>query len=66
MGEWGRMSNSSFRKYRVYLNVGRNGAEVEIIVSVWKEEHIEDTVEHLYGDRVHFTHYEEIDNDDSN
>lgn len=60
------MSNSSFKKYRVHLDVGRGGAEVEIVVSVWKEEHIEDTVEHLYGDRVHVAYYEEINNDDGN
>lgn len=60
------MSNYNFKKYRVHLDVGRNGAEVEIIVSAWKEEHIEDTVEYLYGDRVHVAYYEEIDNDGSN
>ena len=60
------MSNSKFKKYRVYLDVGRSGAEVEIIISVWKEEHIEDAVEYLYGDRVHVAYYEEIDNDDIN
>ena len=55
------MSNSKFKRYRVYLDVGQYGAEVEIIVSVWKEEHIEDTVEHLYGDRAYVSYYEEID-----
>ena len=60
------MNNSSFKKYRVHLVVGQYGSEVEIIVSVWKEEHIEDTVEHLYGDRVHAAYYEEINNDDGN
>lgn len=60
------MSNSKFKKYRVHLVVGRYDSEVEIIVSVWKEEHIEDVVEYLYGDRVHVAYYEEIDNDDGN
>ena len=55
------MSNSSFRKYRVHLDVGRDGEKVEIIVSVWEEEHIEEAVEHLYGDEAHVAYYEEID-----
>lgn len=58
------MSNSKFKRYRVYLDVGQYGAEVEIIVSVWKEEHIEDVVEELYGDRACISYFEEI-NDDS-
>ena len=60
------MSNSKFKRYRVYLDVGQYGAEVEIIVSVWKEEHIEDVVEELYGDRAYVSYYEEINNDDGN
>lgn len=54
------MSNSSFKKYRVYLVVGRYGSEVEIIVSVWDEEDIEYVIEELYGDRAYVSHYEEI------
>lgn len=48
----------------MYLVVERYDSEVEIVVSVWKEEHIEDTVEYLYGDRAHAAYYEEINNDD--
>ena len=61
------MSNSSFKKYRVHLAVGRYDSEVEIVVSVWNVEHIEYVIEELYGDRAYVSYYEEINNnDDSN
>ena len=60
------MSNSSFKKYRVHLAVGRYGSEVEIVVSVWDEEHVEYVIEELYGDRAYVSYYEEINNDDGN
>ena len=40
------MSNSSFKRYRVYLVVGRYGSEVEITVSVWDEKYIEGVIEY--------------------
>lgn len=55
------MNNSSFKKYRVHLVVGRDGEKVEMIVSVWDEEDIEEAVEHLYGDKAHVVYYGEID-----
>ena len=60
------MSNYSFKRYRVYLDVERNGAELEIVVSVWKEEHIEDVIEELYGDRAYVSYFEEIENREDN
>ena len=60
------MSNSSFKKYRVHLVVGRYGSEVEIVVSVWEEEHVEYVIEELYADRAYVSYYEEINNDDGN
>jgi len=55
------MRNPRYESYRVYLNVGISCAEVEIIVSVWSEEYIEDAVECLYGDRAYVLRYEEIE-----
>lgn len=60
------MSNSSFKRYRVYLVVGRYGSEVEITVSVWDEEYIEGVIEELYGDRAYISYYEEIESEENN
>ena len=54
------MSNASFKRYKVGLEVGRNGVEVEVIVSAWSKEDIKGDVEFLYGDRGTVVYCEEI------
>ena len=54
------MSNASFKRYKVGLEVGRNGVEVEIFVSAWNKEDIKEVIEVLYGDRGTVVYCEEI------
>ena len=54
------MSSVEFKRYRVVLSVGRKGVEVEVIVSSWNENHIEETINYLYDDKATAIYYEEI------
>lgn len=54
------MSNASFKRYLVILEIGRSGAEVEIFVSAWNKEDIKEVIEVLYGDRGTVVYCEEI------
>ena len=54
------MSNVSFKRYLVILEIGRNGVEVEIFVSAWNKGDIKEVIEFLYGDRGTVVYCEEI------
>ena len=54
------MSNASFKRYLVILEIGRNGAEVELFVSAWNKEDIKEVIDILYGDRGNVVYCEEI------
>ena len=54
------MSNESFKRYLVVLEIGPNGVEVEIFVSAWNKEKIKEDIEFLYGDRATVVYCEEI------
>lgn len=58
------MSSSRCKRYRVYLDIGRDGVEMEVIITAWKEEHIRTSIEHLFGSKVYVISYEEIEYED--
>ena len=59
------MSSSRCKRYRVYLDIGRDDVEMEIIVSAWEEEYIRTSIEYLFGDKVYMFNYEEIGYEDN-
>lgn len=59
------MSSSRCKRYRVCLDIGRDGVEMEIIVSAWEEEYIRTSIEYLFGDKVYMFNYEEIGYEDN-
>ena len=59
------MSSSRCKRYRVYLDIGRDDVEMEIIVSAWEEEYIRTFIEYLFGDKVYMFNYEEIGYEDN-